>query len=116
MVDGKFVIDSIALSKAEDCVDFKIHSDDHCSVWEKLQRCGTVHADMEYEECPRGRVMYDTRTRRFKLLADKCILKNTGAIHDIISKMNLPSRNTYIGTDSHYRCFACLHGRTEDPD
>lgn len=109
-------IDSTALGKAEDYGAFKVYPGDHCSVWEKLQRRGAVSADMEYEECPRGRVMYDTRAGRFSLLADKCILKNKGVIRDIISKMNLPSKNTDMGTDSHYRCFACLHGRIEDPD
>jgi hypothetical protein len=101
---------------AEDYGAFKGHPGDHCSVWEKLQRGGAVPADMEYEECSRGRVMYDTRARRFSLLADKCILKNNVVIRKIISKMNLPSKNTDMGTDSHYRCFACLHGRREDPD
>ena len=60
--------------------------------------------------------MYDMKAQRFRLLADKCILKNKGIMREIISKMNLPSKNTYKGIDSHYRCFACLHGRTEDPD
>ena len=60
--------------------------------------------------------MYDTKARRFSLLADKCILKDKGVVRDFISKMNLPSKNTDMGTDSHYRCSACLHDRGEDPD
>jgi hypothetical protein len=74
LVDGKLVIDRTALSKAENYGAFKVHPGDHCSVWEMFQRGGTVPADIEYEECPRGRVMYDTKTGRFRLLADRCIL------------------------------------------
>jgi hypothetical protein len=116
LVDGKPVINSTALSMSEDYGAFKVHPEDHCSVWEKLQQSGAVPADVAYEECPRGRLMYDTKARRFSLLADECILKNKGVIRDIISKMNLPGKNTDMETDSHYRCFACLHGRREDPD
>jgi hypothetical protein len=116
LVDGKPVIDSTPLSKAENYSAFKVHPEDHCSVGERLQRSGAVPAGVEYDECPRGRVMYDTKARRFSLLADRCILKNKGVIRDIISKMNLPSKNTDMGTDSHCRCFRCLHGRREDPD
>ena len=78
LVDGKLVIDNTLLAKAEDYGAFKVHPGDHCSVWEKFQRGGAVPADMEYEECPRGRVTYDTKARRFRLLADRCILSNEG--------------------------------------
>ena len=111
LVDGNLVIDSTALTMAEDYGTFKVHPGNHCSVWEKLQQGRAVPADVEYEEFPRGRVMYDTTARRFSLLADRCILKNKGVVRNIISKMNLPSKNTDVGADSHYRCFACLHGR-----
>jgi hypothetical protein len=114
LVDGRLVIDSIALSKAEDYGGtFKIHPGDHCSVWEKLQRGGVVPSDMEYEESPRGRVMYDTKTGRCRLLADKCILRNKDAVRRIMSAMNLPSKTTDKGTDAHYRCSACLRSWTE---
>ena len=116
LVDSKLVMDSTFLSMAEDYGAFKVHPGDHCSVWEKLQRCGTVPADMEYEECPRGRVMYDTTARRFSLLVDLCILRDKSIISKILSTMKLPSKNTDTGTDSHYRCFACLHGTREDSD
>ncbi len=116
LVDGKLVMDSTSLSMSEHYGGFKIHPADHCSVWERFQPSGAVPDDMEYDERPRGRVMYDTKARRFRLLADRCILKNKGVIRDIISKMNLPSGNTDMGTDSHYRCFRCLHGRREELD
>jgi hypothetical protein len=108
LVDDKLVIDSTLLGSAEDYGTFKVHPADHCSVWEKFQRGGTVPADMEYEECPRGRVFYDTRTGRFGLLADRCILRNRGIVSKIIAAMYLPSKNTDKGTDAHYRCSACL--------
>ena len=106
--------DGTAISKAENYGAYKVHPGDHCSVWEKLQRGRAVPAHMEYEECPSGRVMYDTKARRFRLLADKCILKGKGVVTKIITTMGLPRKNTDIETDSHYRCFACLSGTRKD--
>ena len=114
LVDGKLLIDSTLLSAAEKYEDFRIHSGNHISVWEKFQQNGTAPRELEYEEAPRGRVMYNPKTRRFTLLADKCILKDKRIVSKIMSGMNLPSKNTDKGTDSHYRCFTCLYGRRED--
>jgi hypothetical protein len=114
LIGGKLVIDSTGLSNAESYGAFKVYPGDHCSVWENLQRVHVVPADAEYEEFPRGRVMYDTKTRRFRLLADRCILKDRGVVTKIIASMNLPRKHMDIGADDHYRCFDCLHGRTND--
>lgn len=104
---GNPVIDSTELSKAEDYGDFKIHAGDHYSVWDRFQHAATVPADMEYEEAPRGRVVYNTETNRFILLADKCILKERKVVRMIITQLHLPT-GTRTGKDDHYRCFRCL--------
>ena len=114
LVKQNLLIDSTLLSAAEKYEDFRIHSGNHVSVWEKFQQNGTAPRELEYEEAPRGRVMYNPKTRRFTLLADKCILKDKRIVSKIMSEMNLPSKNTDKGTDSHYRCFTCLYGRRED--
>jgi len=113
LVNQNLLIDSTLLSAAEEYDQFKIHSGNHVSVWEKFRQNGTAPREMEYEEAPRGRVMHNTKTRRFTLLADKCILKNKRIVRKIMSEMSLPSKTTDKGTDSHYRCFACLYGSSE---
>jgi hypothetical protein len=110
---GKLLTDSTRLSEAETHLHFKIHSGDHISVWAKFQRNGIVPSEMEYEEAPRGRVMFDTKKRQFTMLADRCILRDKGVLRKIMSVMSLPSKNTDKGTDSHYRCFACLRAQSE---
>ena len=115
VVDGKPVIDSTPLTDAETYGDFRIHSGDHYSVWPRLQQAGTVPAEMEYEEAPRGRVTHDTKTGRFTLLADRCILSRKDTLAQIKSELHLPT-NTKLDTDSHYRCFACLYGEDDDEE
>ena len=110
LVDGKTLIDSTSLSEAEPYGDNLTHPSGHAKVWEHYQRNGLVSREMEYEESPRGRVMYNTKTQRFTFLADRCILRDKNVVRRIMSELKLP-RNTETDTDSHYRCPAC--GSTE---
>jgi hypothetical protein len=52
--------------------------------------------------------MYNTKTRRFALLADRCILRDKGVVGKIMSAMNLTGETIDKGADSHYRCSGCL--------
>jgi hypothetical protein len=108
VVRGKLVIDSTALNEGEAYGDHLTHPRSHIDVWEQWRLSGTVPSESEYEEFPRGRVMYNTKTQRFTLLADRCILKDNGVVKKIMSAMNLPRITTDKGTDPHYRCADCL--------
>jgi hypothetical protein len=112
VLNGEPLIDCAPLSEAEPYGDHLTHPRGHAEVWERCQRNGAVSPDMEYEEPPRGRVMYNTRTQRFTLLADRCILRDKNVVRRIMSQLHLP-RHTETGTDIHYRCFVCLRGRTD---
>ena len=73
LLNGKPIIDSAPPSEAEPYGDHLNHPRGHAAVWKHYQRVGTVPAEMEYEEGPRGRVMFNTKTQRFTFLADRCI-------------------------------------------
>jgi hypothetical protein len=109
------LLDRTPLGKAEAYAQFKIHSGDHISVWGQFQRNGIAPPEMEYEEAPRGRVMYNKKTRRFTLLADKCILNNRRILSKIMSTMDLPIERTDKVRDNHYQCHGCLYGGREEP-
>ena len=110
LVNDKLLIDSTPLSEAETYGDHLTHPHSHLEVWTMFQRNGTVPREVEYEEPPRGRVMYNMRTQQFILLADRCILQDKGIIGKIKLEIGLP-KDTELGPDSHYRCFACLRER-----
>ena len=115
LVDGKTLIDSTSLSEAEPYGDHLTHPRGHIDVWEQWRLSGKVPAESEYEEFPRGRVMYNAKTRRFMLLADRCILRDKNVVRRIMSELKLP-RNTATDTDSHYRCPACLSHNSNNED
>jgi hypothetical protein len=116
LVKGNLWIDGTPVSKAGDYGEFKIHENDHIRYWDQLMRTGSVPKLSEYEEHPRGRVVYNTKTRQYTLYLDRCILGKKAVVQRIIREMRLPGKQTATATDSHYRCFRCLaqmHSETE---
>ena len=113
LIDGKPLIDSTPLNQAEPYGDHLTHARGHAEVWGQYQRNGAAPLEMEYEEAPRGRVIYHTKTRRFTFLADRCILKDRNMVGNIMEELHLPGKNTDKGTDDHYRCSACPPARLD---
>jgi len=114
-VKGKLLIDSAPLSECEKYGEHLNYPKGHNRVWEHWQQIGKAPVESEYEEYARGRVMCDMKTKRFTLLADKCILKRKDLIAAIKKELRLP-KQTSLGTDPHYRCFQCLHGNADDEE
>lgn len=110
VISGKLVIDSTPLIQAEPYGVHLTHPGSHLEVWTMFQQKGTAPNELEYEEPPRGRVVCNRKTQRFTILADRCILKDNRIVSKIMSEMKLPNEKTDKGTDSHYRCSACLRG------
>jgi len=113
LLNGRLLIDKSPLNEAEPYGNHLTHPRSHIKVWEKYQRDGKVPLEMEYEQLPRGRVMFYTATKSFMILADTCILGRRNLISKILRELHLP-KNTKTGTDSHYRCFTCLYGTDDD--
>jgi|SRR5664280_1594041 hypothetical protein len=110
LIGQRLIIDTTALSEAGRYGDFKIHEGDHVTVWAEMERRGELPRNTDYEEHPRGRVNYNTRTQQFTLFADVCILRRKNVIRKLMSAMHL-SDDTALSTDEHYRCFRCLAGK-----
>lgn len=110
LVDGKLIFDSSPMSEAEPYGDCLTHPRSHVDVWAKFERSGRVSRGSEYEEYPRGRVMFDTTNESFTILADKCILNRKGMIAQIKKALNL-LKKVRLDTDSRYRCPHCLRGK-----
>jgi hypothetical protein len=107
LVGGELLIDSTPLANAGRYGDFRIHEGGHIDFWGELVKNGKV-PNCEYEEFPRGRVAYYTKSGKFTLLADECILSQEDVVGKILSQLNIPPKDIDMGTDSHYRCFRCL--------
>jgi hypothetical protein len=110
LVGKRLITDSTPLTKAEPYGTALGHTTSHIDHWTGLQHAGAVPAEVEYEEPPRGRVVFDGREQRFYLMADRCILGRRDVVAEIMEAMHLPD-DTVLATDDHYRCFHCLASR-----
>ena len=111
LLGDRLILDTSPLSEAEPYGDCLGHRTSHIDYWTAQQRFGTVSREIEYEEPPRGRVVFNKRTQRFDLYADRCILKRKAVVKRIMEAMHLPPNQTNVGTDGpfgHYKCLTCL--------
>jgi len=75
LVGKTLLIDRTPLSEGEIYGDFRIHERGHDVYWETLKKNGAVPQDSEYDDYPRGRIAYNTKTEKYSLFLDRCILK-----------------------------------------
>lgn len=107
LLGSRAIVDSTSVEQAGNYGDFKIHEGDHLAVWTALQGKDSVPTDSDYEEYPRGRVVFNRKTGAFTLYADRCILRKKTFIAKLLSLMHLPA-TTELATDEHYQCYKCL--------
>ncbi len=107
LIGTRIILNTTALSAAGKYGDFTIHDGDHVTHWAEMEKRGEVPQGSAYEEYPRGRVTFNTRTQRFIMHADACILKQQTVVKKLLRLMHLPD-DTALSTDSHYRCYHCL--------
>lgn len=108
LADGKLIFDATPVSSAEAYGDCLGHAKSHLEYWTELQRAGIISADTEYEDLPRGRIVFDARAGQYILYADKCILEESKVVHKILRIFGLP--DAVRSSDEHYRCRLCLCG------
>jgi hypothetical protein len=110
LFEGRLVIDAIPVSQAEPYGDNLTYPESHFNFWTGRQQSGTIPLDVEYDEVPRGRIVYQAKQEHFTLYADKCILKRQDVVQAIMARLNLPAAQTSLSEDLHYRCQDCSRG------
>ena len=95
-----------------DCI---AHPTGHYEFWEGLSAMGaaalmsrglpTAPAWHEYEEFPRGRIVYWPKNRRFIVYADRR-LQTKDFIERLVVEFDIPNGSYAVRTDPHYRSSA----------
>jgi hypothetical protein len=83
---------------------------------EQWQRTGTPTRSLtpvvrghEYEEWPRGRVVFDRKADRYFLYCDR-LIRNAGLVPELISLFRLSLDRVTVRGDSHYRSPLSIEG------
>jgi hypothetical protein len=106
------LIDKSSLAEAEPYGDFLTSSRGHYDVWNEWQQLNaralaknaipqtvTYH---EYEDFPRGRIVYHVKTGRFTIYADRR-LQHPDVLNDIAHLFAISSGTYDVRSDAHYR-------------
>ena len=111
-ISGVLVVDRSTLDEAEPYGDCITHAAGHYDRWQEWQmlskaqrtRAGypALIASTEYDEWPRGRIVYEVPARRFIIYADRR-LQQPDVITALKAIFGLGQSNVIIRSDSHYQ-------------
>jgi hypothetical protein len=98
-----------SLEAAEPYGDFLTFAGGHHEIWASWRKIKDSNAALwalvrtfEYEEWPRGRIVFDRVKKRFILYSDRKLMPPE-TISQIQSKFALPPAKTSVETDFHYQ-------------
>jgi hypothetical protein len=111
-VSGVLVIDRSTLDNAEPYGECITHATGHYERWQEWQalsggsRAAAGYPDRigstEYDQWPRGRIVYETPSRRFVVYADRR-LQQPAVIDALKTAFGLNGAEVIVRSDSHYR-------------
>jgi hypothetical protein len=106
---AKLITAGCPLEQAEPYGDFLTYGRGHYDVWTAWRRNKTIDADhraivrsCEYEDWPRGRIVFDRSKDRYILYADRKLMavETIGLIREYF---HLPADRTSVEGDFHYQ-------------
>ena len=111
-VSDVLVIDRSPLDEAEPYGDCMTHPVGHYERWQEWQALGAAQLvalgfpasilSSEYDEWPRGRIVYEAPSRKYVLYADRRLHKS-GIIEALKTAFGLDQAMVTVRTDAHYR-------------
>ena len=111
-VNDVLVIDRSTLDEAEPYGDRLGHAAGHYDRWQEWRALGVARLNAagypaeivatEYDQWPRGRIVYETPARRFVLYADRRLQK-PGIIDALKEAFGLNRAEILVRSDAHYR-------------
>jgi hypothetical protein len=111
-VAGVLLVDRSALDEAETYGDCITHAAGHCERWQEWQALGATQlvsmgypmriVSTEYDEWPRGRIVYETLAQRFVVYADRR-LQAPDTVDAIKAAFGLGDAEVIVKSDLHYR-------------
>lgn len=98
---GKLLKSETALDDGTEYADVVNGQFNHINYWPMLQRRNPELRLLEYQEVPRGRVLFFKKPKKFRVLMDK-VLHTPRNKQLLLKAFNLPKVKTVFGTDPHY--------------
>ena len=110
-VGDHLLVDRSTLEEAEEYGDCLTHGGGHCEQWEVWQelpaaswygtRLSAALRDSEYEDWPRGRIVFERETAKFILYMDRR-LQILQVISALVEAFGLTGAAVVVRSDAHY--------------
>lgn len=98
--------DSVPYTQGEEYGDFVNGKSDHCSYWMTIQRSNPAAAMYEYDQVPRGRVVYSKKDDKFIIYGSERFVRNDVQRGMVVTSFKLPLEKTVFRADEHYSSIA----------
>lgn len=82
--------------------DYLQLDDDHFEIWPYFRNELKLPKHTEYDEYPRGRVMFNVKIHKFVVIGNKIFMEDASVKKKLLSFYGLPS-TTIFETDEHYK-------------
>ena len=82
--------------------DFVDSNREHYKTWERLVRSIPKFQNMEYEDVPRGRVVYNRKRGTFVVYSSSQLVNDRKFRYAIFAAFNLKSNESEFNSDIHY--------------
>lgn len=120
VLPGDIVVGDITpVSEADNYNGMLNGFNDHYKFWSTIQRAYKSMPDVAghpYEYWPRGRVMKDSNTGEYHVLADKQIIHNSIRLRKVCREFSIPFRQVVPNLDDHYKAPGNLGGELAAPE
>ncbi len=105
----RLISSTCRLDAAETYGDFQVYGPGHYEIWEKWRKktnpdplTRSIARQWEYEDWPRGRVLFDNLKKHFIVYADKKVMKPE-SLRYIQNHFRLPEQQVVVEGDHHYQ-------------
>jgi hypothetical protein len=99
---GEVLSDSIPWTLGEEYGDFVNGHSDHCKFWRSLRRHNPALVDYEYDQVPRGRVVYSKKDDKFFVYGSEDFVRDEEEKTLVVSEFHLPLGKMVFRADEHY--------------
>jgi hypothetical protein len=101
IINGKVDGFKEPVENGEDYGDTVQPSCDHFTYWDEFTLCYPQLRLLEYDEIPRGRVVYDRKKNRFVILSSREVLNSSKLVESVCQFYGL-GENIELRWDEHY--------------
>lgn len=99
---GELIHNSVPVTDGEEYGDFVNGLCGHCTYWPHVQRTRPETRHHEYEQVPRGRVVYRKHDDIFLVYGSERFVRNEAQKQLVLSAFGLAAAKTVFRADEHY--------------